>query len=117
MNIEDYREYCLSKEFTTESFPFDSKTLVFKVGGRIFAATNIEQFVFITLKCEPETAIELRERYSGIKPGWHSNKKHWNSVYLNTDISSQLLQTLIDQSYELVYQTLTKKVRYELQNG
>ena len=117
MNIEEYRNYCLSKSFVTEAFPFDDKVLVFKVGRKIFAATSIDTFSFINLKCDPTVALDLREKYKGVKPGWHSNKKHWNSVYLNSDVPHQLFYTLIDASYGLVYQTLTKKARHELQNG
>lgn len=117
MNIEEYRDYCLSKDFVTESFPFDSSTLVFKVGGKMFSLSGIDNFVSANLKCDPERAIELRETFNGIKPGWHMNKKHWNTVTVDSDVPDQLILELIDHSYELVFQSLTKKIRYELQNG
>ena len=117
MNVEEYRDYCLSKDFVTESFPFDSSTLVFKVGGKMFALSGIDPFVSVNLKCDPERAVEFRETYNGIKPGWHMNKKHWNTVAIDSDVPYQLLQELIDHSYELVFQSLTKKLRHELQNG
>lgn len=117
MNIEDFRSYCLSKEFVTESFPFDDKTLVFKVGGKMFALTGIENFVSANLKCDPEWSVELRETYFGIKPGFHMSKKHWNTVTVDSDVPYQLLTQLVDHSYELVYKSLTKKLRDELQAG
>ena len=116
MNIEDYRDYCLTKKGVTESFPFDKDTLVFKVMGKMFALTGIDSFEFINLKCNPEKAIELRESYNGIKPGYHMSKKHWNSVYLNTDVSDKLIYDLIDDSYQLIVKSLTKKLQAELNN-
>ena len=79
MNIEEYREYCIGKPGVTEGFPFDLNTLVFKVMGKMFALTNVDLFVSINLKCDPDYAIELREQYEGIKPGYHMSKKHWNT--------------------------------------
>ena len=114
MNVEYYREYCLSKKGVTESFPFDNTTLVFKVGGKMFALADIDSFISINLKCGPEQAIDLRERFDGIKPGWHMNKKHWNTVEVNSDVSSNKILELIDHSYELVLNSLTKKKREEL---
>ena len=81
MNIEDYYNYCLSLKGSEEHMPFDKKTLVFKVKNKIYTLTNIENFEFINLKCNPEKALELRERYHSVKPGYHMNKKHWNSIY------------------------------------
>ncbi len=103
MNIEDFRKYCLSKSEVTEGFPFDNKTLVFKAGNKMFALCDIEEFDFINLKCDPERAIELREQYVGVKPGYHMNKTHWNSVYVDMDVKDDLLRELIDHSYELIY--------------
>ena len=114
MNIEEYRVYCLSKPGTSEATPFDEITLVFKVGGKMFALCNMNSFEFINLKCDPDRAIELREEYSFIRPGFHMSKVHWNSVYLNQGIKLDLLGELIDHSYELVFSSLTKKLQFEI---
>ena len=111
MNIEDYRTYCLNKPGVTESFPFDEKTLVFKVGNKMFALTDVDNFSFVNLKCDPERAIELRETFNGVKPGYHMNKSLWNSVYTENDVPDKLLLDLIDHSYELIVASLPKKVR------
>jgi len=108
MNIEDFREYCLSKNMVEESLPFDENTLAFKLMGKIFALTNISKFSFINLKCDPQRALELRERYAGIKPGFHMNKVHWNSVYVNEDVNNELIKKLIDHSYDLILKSLSK---------
>ena len=103
MNVEELREYCISKPHVTESFPFDQTTLVFKVGGKMFALTGLEKFPpSINLKCNPEYAIELREQYEVIQPGFHMNKKHWNTISYQENLPTQLLKELIDHSYELV---------------
>lgn len=117
MNIEDFRDYCLSKKGVTESFPFDSSTLVFKIGGKMFTLSNIELFETVNLKCDPERCVDLRETYNGVKPGWHMNKTHWNTVTADSDVPNQLFLELIDHSYELVYKSLTKKIRDGLQAG
>jgi len=114
MNIEDIREYCLSKKGADESFPFDEDTLVFKVGDKMFALMSLEEGASINLKCEPEKAIELRERYLEIKPGYHMNKKHWNTVLYNGSLSDKMIKELIDHSYSLVVKGLPKKVRDEI---
>lgn len=111
MNIESYREYCLSKKGVTEDFPFDNETLVFKVGGKMFALTGIEQFKSINLKCDPERAVELREEYSGILPGYHMNKKHWNTVMMDGSVPMRLIKQMIDDSYDLVVSSLPKRQR------
>ncbi len=112
MNIEEIREYCLKKSQVTEGFPFDESTLVFKVAGKIFLICGLNSEVpQINLKCDPERAIELREMYTGILPGYHMNKKHWNTVYLNDDVNADLLIELINHSYEMVIKGLPKKVR------
>lgn len=80
MNIEELREYCISKKDVTESFPFDETTLVFKVRGKMFALTDLEGELSINLKCDPDLAIELREKYPAVQPGYHMNKKHWNTI-------------------------------------
>ena len=117
MNVEDFRNYCLAKEWVTESFPFDSTTLVFKVGGKMFALSAIEPFVSVNLKCDPERCVELRETYNGVKPGFHMNKTHWNTVTVDSDVPNQLFLELVDHSYELVYNGLSKRVRDGLQAG
>ena len=114
MNIEKLREYCLFKKGTTESFPFDENTLVFKVGGKMFALVNVDNFTFCNLKCDPDRAEELREQYNGIKPGYHMSKKHWNSVYVDSDVPDKLFLELITHSYDLVFKSLPKKVREEI---
>lgn len=114
MNIEDFRNYCIAKKGVTEEFPFDETTLVFKVMGKMFALSGIDDFEFINLKCDPERSAELRERHSGIKPGYHMNKQLWNSVYLREDVNDQLIYELIDHSYDLIVASLTKKLKAEL---
>lgn len=117
MNIEEYREYCISKKAVTEEFPFDDSTLVFKVGGKVFALCGVNNFSYINLKCKPEKAIELREEYSGITPGFHMSKKHWNSVSTNDSVPQKLIEELINHSYDLVYKKLTKKVKQEIEDS
>ncbi|WP_226390544.1 MmcQ/YjbR family DNA-binding protein [Penaeicola halotolerans] len=114
MNVEYYRTHCLSKVGVEEGFPFDTSTLVFKVGGKIFALLDIEEFVSVNLKCDPEYAIELRERYEGILPGYHMNKRHWNTILNDGSVSDKLLLELTDHSYDLVYQSLPAKVKSNL---
>lgn len=118
MNIEQFREYCLSKKGVTESFPFDEKTLVFKVMGKMFALCGLERTPFqVNLKCDPERAIELREEHEdSIMGAYHMSKKHWNSVIPNTSFSDTFFTELIDHSYNLVVQGLTKKMKEELKN-
>jgi predicted DNA-binding protein (MmcQ/YjbR family) len=108
MNIEMFRDFCLSLKGTTEEFPFDESTLVFKVGGKIFALTDIDLFNSINLKCDPETAIELRERYSSVLPGYHMNKKHWNTILIDGIIPDNQILDWIKKSYELVLLNLPK---------
>jgi predicted DNA-binding protein (MmcQ/YjbR family) len=102
MNIEILREYCLSKKNVTESFPFGDETLVFKREGRIFVLANLDGELSLNLKCDPALAIELRERYSSVVPGYHMNKKHWNTIYIDGSIPDKEIYTWIDHSYELV---------------
>ncbi len=113
MNIESYREYCISKAAVTEHFPFDNRTLVFKVAGKMFALCDVEEFGSINLKCDPERAVELREKYDGIQPGYHMSKVHWNTVSTAGDISDKLITELIDHSYALIVSSLTKKIKQE----
>ena len=114
MHIEAYRNHCLAKVGTTESFPFDQKTLVFKVMGKMFALTDVDAFTGINLKCDPDRALELREQYTGVEPGYHMSKVHWNTVSTQSDVSDALLLELIDHSYALIRASLTKKLRGEL---
>jgi predicted DNA-binding protein (MmcQ/YjbR family) len=114
MNIEQYRDYCISKKGVTEGFPFDEKTLVFKVMNKMFALTSIESFGFINLKCNPEKAIELRERNEGITGAFHMSKKHWNSVSTLGTVPDKQIYQLIDHSYDLVVESFTKKLQREL---
>ncbi|NOY38464.1 MAG: MmcQ/YjbR family DNA-binding protein [Chlorobi bacterium] len=106
MNIEAFRAYCMEKPFVTESFPFDETTLVFKVLGKMFALTDLEEDFHINLKCNPEKAIELREKYEAVTPGYHMNKKHWNTVFVDGSIPDVLIKQWIDDSYTLVCQSL-----------
>ncbi|MBL0339711.1 MAG: MmcQ/YjbR family DNA-binding protein [Bacteroidetes bacterium] len=114
MNIEELRSYCLSKKGVTESFPFDEDTLVFKVMGKMFCLTSISEPDSINLKCEPEKAIELREQYPCVQPGYHMNKKMWNTVEIDGSISKKLLKDWIDHSYNEVVAGLPKKLQIEL---
>ena len=114
MNIEDYRNYCITKPGVTEGFPFDKKTLVFKVMNKMFALTGVEHFTSVNLKCEPEYAIELRELYASIQPGYHMSKKHWNTINIEGDVTDQLIYELIDLSYNLVIKGLTKNLKEDL---
>jgi predicted DNA-binding protein (MmcQ/YjbR family) len=112
MNIEEVRDHCLAKKGVTESFPFDDTTLVFKVAGKIFALAGISgDPVTINLKCDPEKAIELREQFPCVTPGFHMNKKHWNTVVIDGSVSNKTIRQWIDHSYDLVYASLTKKLR------
>ncbi len=114
MNIEEFRSYCLSLNGTTEGLPFDEKTLVFKVMGKIFALTNIDLFEQVNIKCDPEKAIELREQYEDVIPGYHMNKNHWNSIRLNNTIEDKIIYGWVKDSYDLIVLKLTKKQREEL---
>ena len=113
MHFDELIHFCFQLPGATETFPFDKRTLVMKVQNKMFALVDVDDFDAINLKCDPEKAIELRESFQGVQPGFHMNKTHWNSVYLNEDVSDQLLAELIDHSYELVYASLPKKVRNE----
>jgi len=114
MNIEEFRSYCLKKPHVTEGFPFDNQTLVFKVDNKLFALTNIDLFESINLKCEPELAIELREKYEAVIPGYHMSKKHWNTVIVDGDATDKEIFEWTDLSYNLVVAGLSKKRRAEL---
>ena len=113
MFLDDLRNHCIQKPGVSEGFPFDQKTLVFKVFGKMFALMDVEIFESVNLKCDPEWAIELRERFQAVRPGFHMNKKHWNTVSLFEDVNDKLLLELVDQSCHLVYASLPKKIRDE----
>lgn len=108
MDIEQFREYCLSLPDVTEEFPFGPGTLVYKVKGKLFALTDIEMFESINVKCDPELAVELRERYAGVLPGYHMNKQHWNTVLMDQSIPDKLILEWISHSYDLVKSKLPK---------
>jgi predicted DNA-binding protein (MmcQ/YjbR family) len=116
MNIESFRQYCISKKGTTEDLPFDENTLAFRVMGKIFALTDIDAFESVNLKCDPARALELRNQYQGIVPGYHMNKQHWNTVMIDSDVSDQLLCQLVDHSYDLIVNGLPRKLKAELEN-
>ena len=121
MHITQLRDFCLSKKGVTEHFPFDNVTLVFKVMDKIFVLLRIDKWEqgaqCVNLKCNPEKAAELREVYEGVQPGWHSNKKHWNTVAVNnSDVSDDLVQELINHSYDMVVKGLTKKTQVILKD-
>jgi len=117
MTLESLREYCLAKAATTEEFPFGNETLVFKVAGKIFllAPVSVENLQF-NVKCDPEMAIEQRERYDFVVSGYHQSKKHWNTVTYN-GINSKILWQLVDHSYALVVAALPQKIKMELMLG
>lgn len=114
MDIEKLREYCISKKGVAEDFPFGEDTLVFKVGGKMFALTGLDGDLSINLKCDPELAIELRERYPAVQPGYHMNKTHWNTVFIDGSVSDKLVCEWIDHSYDIVVSKMPKKMREAL---
>jgi len=112
MDIEAIRDYCLLKPAVEESFPFGETTLVFKVMGKIFLLSSLDNPVLqFNVKCDPEKAIEWREQYIAVQPGYHMNKKRWNTVIVDGSISGRILRQMIDDSYQLVVQSLPKKLR------
>jgi predicted DNA-binding protein (MmcQ/YjbR family) len=118
MDIESFREYCLAKKGVEEGFPFDNDTLVFKVMGKVFALTSLSAKPFrVNLKMAEAIVPEYREKYDDVQPGFHMNKKHWNTVYFDTSgISRKELLWMIDHSYDQVVSGLTKKLKEELKN-
>jgi predicted DNA-binding protein (MmcQ/YjbR family) len=102
MDIVSLRDYCISKKGADESFPFGDDTLVFKVGGKIFALVNLEGDLSINLKCDPAFALELREEFPCVQPGYHMNKKHWNTVFIDGSVPDRQIFSWIDHSYDLV---------------
>lgn len=110
MNIETLREYCLSKPGVEETLPFGPDTLVYKVGGKIFLLTGLDsENLCFNVKCHPDKAIELRAEYTCVLPGYHMNKKHWNTIIVDGSVPSLLLKKWIDHSYELVVASLPGK--------
>ena len=116
MNIETLRIYCLSKKGSTEEFPFGEDTLVFKVANKMFALTGLDAELSINLKCDPEKAVELREQYPAVQPGYHMNKQHWNTVFIDGTVPSSLVCELIDHSYNLVFSKLPAKEKERIAN-
>ena len=119
MNIEELREYCLSKKEVTEDFPFDQDLLVFKVLGKMFLLTSLKNWEkgvqFLNLKCDEEYAQELRAEHESIEPGWHMSKKLWNSVYIyKGELKKQFIFELIDHSYNMVVKSMPKKLKEKL---
>lgn len=115
MNIESYRDFCLSLPCTGEKTPFDQVTLVFTVMDKMFALTNLNRFESINLKCDPEKSILLREEYAAIIPGWHMNKKHWNTVKLDGTLNDEFIKELTMHSYQCVVNSLPKKQQEEIE--
>jgi predicted DNA-binding protein (MmcQ/YjbR family) len=114
MNIEELRDFCLSLPLVEEKFPFDETTLVFYILGKMFCLTDINLFDAINIKCDPDKAVELRETYQAVTPGYHMNKKHWNTVKVNEDVNDNLVKQWIKDSYNLVVLALPKSKRIEL---
>lgn len=111
MNIESVRDYCLSLPMATEDFPFDETTLVFRVLGKIFAMVDLDDTEWFVLKCDPDYALELRDRHTEIAPAYHMNKKHWNQLNLFGMLPDELVQSLIRHSYNLVVSKLPRKLK------
>lgn len=121
MDVEQLRHYCLNKKAVTEDFPFDEDTLVFKVLGKIFAILPLERWergeASMNLKCEPEYAEELRGQYNSIRPGFHMNKKHWNTLYIHEgELEIGVIRDLIDHSYDRVLKSMSKKMQNSLKD-
>lgn len=114
MHLDEILPFCLALKGTTEHFPFDQRTLVFKVMGKMYALIDVETPDSINLKCDPEEAIELRERYVSVQPGYHMSKKHWNTVLLDGELDKNQIQEMIVKSYDLIVKSLPKKLQHEL---
>ena len=114
MLLENYSAHCLQKQGVTESFPFNDHVLVYKVANKVFTLANIHPFEQINVKCDAQKAIVLRERHHGVIPGFHMNKKHWNTLLLNSDLQDQLIYEWIDHSYQLVIASLPKSIQQDL---
>ncbi|MEO6696174.1 MAG: MmcQ/YjbR family DNA-binding protein [Ignavibacteria bacterium] len=115
MDLEQLQSYCLSKKHATEDYPFGEGTLAFRVKEKIFALTSVTgNPESVNLKCNPELAVDLRERYDDVKPGYHMNKKHWNTVVITGKIPDKEIENMIDHSYDLIFKSLSQKIRKEL---
>jgi len=114
MHIEELRDFCLSLPLVEEKFPFDQETLVFYIAGKMFCLADITEFDSVNIKCDPEKALELRAQYPSVLPGYHMNKKHWNTVMVNQEVKDNLIQQWIKDSYNLVILTLPKSKRPDL---
>lgn len=118
MNAGEFRDYCLSKKGTSESFPFDTVTMVIKVGSKMFTCFDInDQPLRVNLKCDPDLAPALRDRYGAVIPGYHMNKRHWNTVILDGSIPEDEVRLMIDDSYDLVFRGLPKAERDRIEKG
>ena len=116
MDLEKFREYCLSKIAATESMPFGEGVLVFKVAGKMFALAALDEIpATVNLKCDPDLALALRDQYEQVQPGYHMNKKHWNTVEIDSGIPDAELRKMIDHSYKVVVRLLPKKAREKLE--
>jgi predicted DNA-binding protein (MmcQ/YjbR family) len=112
MDLESFREYCLSKPGATEDTPFGEDVLVFRVDGKMFALAPLDEVpAAVNLKCDPDLAVELRDRYEQVRPGYHMNKKHWNTVEIDSGIPDAEFRKMIDHSYELVFRHLPRAKR------
>lgn len=118
MNLETFYEYCLSKKGVTQHFPFDKDTLVFKIGGKMFALSSLNQWEkgipSVNLKCNPDYALELRAQYGDVQPAFHMSKVHWNTIVINGEVPDKFVKELIDDSYILVFKSLTKNTQNEI---
>lgn len=124
MTLDSFLDYCMAKPGVTQEYPFNGDCAWLKVAGKMFALVNVSEmkmgieevpsFYFANLKCDPEKAIELREEFEAIEPGWHMSKKHWNTIYFDRGIKDSMIRELIDHAYELVYNKLPEKVKKEL---
>ena len=111
MDILELREYCLALPLAEETTPFDETTLVYKVAGKMFLLTDMADFRWINVKCDPDRAVELRDRYAEVKEGYHMNKRHWNTVRIDGDLPEKLIREWVVDSYRLVAGSLPKTVR------
>jgi predicted DNA-binding protein (MmcQ/YjbR family) len=116
MDIEELRDYCLSLPKVSECSPFGDDSLVFKIGGKMFLLATLEGDFRINVKCDPEYAVQLREQYSNVSAGYHMNKKHWNTVEINSRIADSMILEWINHSYNLVLKSLPRKIREEIEN-
>jgi predicted DNA-binding protein (MmcQ/YjbR family) len=117
LNVEQLRDYCLHKSGVTEGMPFGNDTLVFKVGNKIFLLVSLETGNRFNVKCDPELAIELREQHSEVIPGFHMNKVHWNTIYMNGHLTEKQLRDMVDHSYNLIVKSLPKSIQIEINNS